>query len=200
MINDLLKNPLIRIIGVMLIIYFALFDNKQSPNSLGNRLNPEVVKKDLNEVQQKSRFILNNIRIAQNNQVGAQNKTEEPSPATTLATFQDVNIGDGDEIVKCGANAVISYRVVNQQGNLIERNFEEKLAIGKKTNWLIEENIIGMKRGGTRIIKLPKSFATSDEKIIKLLNSSDSDLEYHITLLDFSNAVDAEESACNNAS
>lgn len=60
----LLQNPLIKFIGVALIIYFALFSNKNNPASLGNRASFTRVKQSFGELQDKGKFIAGNVKAA----------------------------------------------------------------------------------------------------------------------------------------
>lgn len=63
-IINLTKNRFIKIIGIFLVLYFALFYNKENPNSLGNRWSMENLKNNFGEMNEKSRFIITNVGMA----------------------------------------------------------------------------------------------------------------------------------------
>jgi hypothetical protein len=64
-ITDITKNPFIKISGIILVIYFALFYNKTNPNSLGNRFSPDNLKNNLREANEKTLFIMSHVNQAQ---------------------------------------------------------------------------------------------------------------------------------------
>jgi hypothetical protein len=60
----LLQNPFLKFIGVVAVIYFALFANKKNPESLGNRVSISKVKEHIGEIEEKGRFIATNVKAA----------------------------------------------------------------------------------------------------------------------------------------
>jgi len=71
-----------------------------------------------------------------------------------------------------------------------------KLLIGSKKEWLIEKNIIGMKRGGVRNIIIPQGFQTEDAALAKFLSENNSALTYQIILKEIS-PIKSEKSNLN---
>lgn len=76
-IINITKNPFIKISGIILIIYFALFYNKTNPNSLGNRFSPDNIKNNLREANEKTLFIMNHVNRAQ--QIDKKKNDENPT-------------------------------------------------------------------------------------------------------------------------
>lgn len=74
LIEKALKNPFVKIIGIGLVLYFALLNNKDNPESLGNRFSKEKVSKNLNQAKQQSTFIIKNLKEAQDTQNQQQNE------------------------------------------------------------------------------------------------------------------------------
>lgn len=60
------KNPIIRAIGVGLVLYFALFYKKDNPESLGNRFSSENIRDNIKQINQKGSSIVNGIALAKN--------------------------------------------------------------------------------------------------------------------------------------
>ena len=62
--NKITKNPLIRFIGIVAILYYGLLHNKESPDSLGNRLSPKKIQTNISEISTKSTHIITNVQKA----------------------------------------------------------------------------------------------------------------------------------------
>ncbi len=184
---ELLRKPLVKIIGLALVIYFGLFADKKNPDSLGNRLSSDRIKQNIDQAQEKGAFILSNIDKAR--QIGAGGTVEvvEPSQNFSTITVQDIEDGEGDEILKCGDEAEIAYdiHVAGSNGQL-EFVPQEKLLIGSNANRLLERKIIGMKSGGERIINVPRDFKSANQKLSFLLKFNEAALQYNVRLLKFS--------------
>jgi len=96
----LLQNPLVKIVGVIAIIYFALFNNKQNPQSLGNRLSAERIKTNLGEMEQKGKFIASNVSAARSyaktkEQSGDKEKSQDS--AQLSLELKDIDLGAGEK-------------------------------------------------------------------------------------------------------
>ncbi len=77
-IFNLGNHPLVKVVGISAILYFALFANKENPESLGNRLSSEKIKKNVSEVKEKSHFIITNLEMA--HRAAAQQHQTEQKP------------------------------------------------------------------------------------------------------------------------
>ncbi len=186
---ELLKNPIIKGIGIVLILYFALFANTQHPKSLGNRLSSENIKKNLSEVKNKGEFIASNVKIAKD--------LSKIATSNTKILSEDAKIGSGDFAVSCGDEAVISYEILTTDGKVLESFASEKVTVGSKNNIFLEKNIIGMKASGTRNINITNDTISQDKTISQRLNKSDSgSLRIKITLLSFAKSS-ATNLSCN---
>ncbi len=180
-IFDLLRNPLIKSIGIILILYFALFANKEKPESLGNRLSPQQIKESVSDLKETSSFISEKIRLGKEQKV--QLETAEKSAAKI--TINDIELGTEEAPIACNDEVMAAYGLYTSQGKQLEFFNSQKLTIGSKKNLLLEKNIIGMKRGGIREISIPRYFQTDDKKLADLLNFHATDLKYRVTLLSF---------------
>lgn len=177
---NLLKNPLIKIIGICVVLYFALFANKNNPQSLGNRFSSERIVKDLGDLEEKGRFIATNVNAAR-----ALEKGQELPNSEVFVSIKDITAGTGEEKLDCGSQAEIFLTLSTQKGENLVLNPALKLVIGKRENWLIEKNIIGMKKAGIREINVPKAFKAEDADLKRFLENADSDLTYQIVVKDF---------------
>ena len=60
----LINNPLFKIVGIIAVLYFALFHNNQNKNSLRNRLATEKIEQNLNYIKNQTLTIKNGINKA----------------------------------------------------------------------------------------------------------------------------------------
>ncbi|MCE3255308.1 MAG: hypothetical protein K0R25_802 [Rickettsiaceae bacterium] len=63
--SSLIKNPIFRIIGILVILYYGLFYNNDKPESLKARLAPEKIKSNLSDMSSKSLYIIENVKKAE---------------------------------------------------------------------------------------------------------------------------------------
>lgn len=204
----LLQNPLIKLIGIVAIIYFALFADKRNPASLGNRVSLERVKENLGEMEEKGKFIAGNVKaareyaktkietskeapveqkqeeqqnISQPEKLSQDNQKQAKMPISKEKIMEDKIILN--DVALGAGDKVVScgseVEIVSASGAQIAAA-PEKLIIGSKKNWVIEKNIIGMKMGGFRSITIPLDFKTNDKKLKKILDSKKTALVYQI--------------------
>jgi hypothetical protein len=182
---DLMRNPIFKVIGIVVILYIALFSNKHDPESLGNRLSVDQIKQDIEDAKKKSNFIASNLLAAQ--EASKQKAIENlPSQHNNEILVENLYIGEAGSSILCGNEVEISYMIYSKSGRKVQEVKAEKIIIGSKKNWLIEKNIIGMNKGGIKIINVPVNFFTEDQKLINLLKTVNEDLKYQITVLSFS--------------
>ncbi len=189
----LLQNPLIKMIGIIVVIYFALFANKNNPQSLGNRLSSERLKQNFREMEEKGKFIASNVVAARSyaklqEEETSSNLSGQNQEIAVIPQIKDINLGIGKDAVLCGAEIVAFVSLNSEQTNAatiktIEMNPEKKIIIGSKQDWFLEKNILGMKKGGIREIKIPQGFK-GDEALAKLLQENKGALVYQIILQD----------------
>ncbi len=204
------KNPIIKIVCVALVLYFALLKDKDNPASLGNRLSVDKIKYGIKQANQKSSTIISGIALAKQqegnlkggilNNVVTDNQNEakiKPLTGDHIITT-DLEIGEGD-VVACGSEAEISYKITAKNDNQeLQSILKEKILIGGNYDLLLESQIIGMKKGGLRKIEVFKSFKTEDQKLAKLLERG-SDLIYQIYLINIlpAHKIDNNNVKCN---
>jgi hypothetical protein len=75
--NKIVKNPIFRICGIIIILYYALFKNQHDPDALNKRLAPEHIKSNLSEISEKSVYIIHNIKKAEEIKKSAAEKPTE---------------------------------------------------------------------------------------------------------------------------
>lgn len=207
---NFLQNPVIRVLGISLILYFALFNDKDNPKSLGHRLSVENIKKNVNEANNKGHFIVENINRAKNisnNKELAKDSIKRPlKPVQPIkrgdinnkkninyAILKDVKIGDGNQILLCNDSATISYQIhLDNNGKIISLE-NINIIIGSNLIPYIEQNIIGMKLNGIRKINISRNSTNIDEDLSKLITDSKSNLQIIVTLNSLNKAPNNKE-------
>jgi hypothetical protein len=151
--SKVVKHPLIKIVGISLILYFALLSNKKNPDSLGNRLTAENIKKNLSQASNKVQFISTNLALAR--------ELEEKRNATENNIVR----------LSCGDVAKISYGIYNKAGRQLEFIEETNITIHKDTHHLLEKHAIGLEEGKTKVVALNIAPDTQEpENLIKYKN------------------------------
>jgi hypothetical protein len=199
-IFKLLRNPLIKIIGVVSILYFALFYDKKEPEALGNRLAPERIKQEIGQAHEKGEFIISNVHLARQM---AQDKVRADllkSGEELKISIEDVEVGKGEEIVECGDEVEISYIVYDGRSKQLQVFNFKKFTVNPATQQIVDQNIIGMKKGGIRSINVPYGFKSEDKQLIENMRFSSSDIRYQVTLANISRkgAMSCEETPQTN--
>lgn len=182
-IFEIMKNPIFKLIGISVILYFGLFYNKNNPESLGNRLSKETLEKDFDEIRKKGNFIITNIGHAKQNSARIDAQLKE-------VVIQDLVEGDGDEI-KCMDSAIISYQIYDKMGQNLAKNINENSTFNPNSDNILEKYLMNMKKGGIREIKIPQNFQTQDLQFIKYKNLSGGIVKYQISLKEITKSNNA---------
>lgn len=66
--HNLVKNPIFKIVGIGLILYYALFSNKHDNRSLSRRYSPENIKESFSNAAKQKREINKKIYEAKRQQ------------------------------------------------------------------------------------------------------------------------------------
>ncbi len=179
-IFEILRNPIVKVVGIAAVLYFGLFSNKDNPESLGNRLSPDQIKKNLSEVQDKGRFIVTNVQMAQTQPGLMQNSSGLANVSETQTLIEE---GEGEEKVGCGDIAEISYSVYTGDGRQVRIINSYILNIGSMDDFLLEKHAINMRKKEIKRIDVPKNFVSGDNKLKELMRFSDGAISYQVTLI-----------------
>ncbi len=91
-IDLILHNPIFKIIGIFLILYFGLYTNKEHPDSLGKRLSKDRIQENLQEVKSNSYFIIENLRKAE--ELEGKNKAQNLNESQEIQQNQQIQEND----------------------------------------------------------------------------------------------------------
>lgn len=201
-IFKIIQTPIVKITGICLVLYFGLFANKENPASLGNRLSPDNIKKNVSEATKQVKFISTNLREAKEviKQREAQQKSLQNNPQIlaqeTGKNFEDIAQGAGQDASACGDTALISYGVYTSDEKQIDFVASEEILIGKNPDSFIGKNIIAMKQQGIRNIKAFQGQNYSDKKVMKLLEKEKQDLIYKVILVNLKKSPENNSKFC----
>ena len=191
---EILRNPIVKTVGIAAILYFALFYNKENPESLGNRLSPKNIKEGLGEVTKKAQFIAGGISTA-NEQAKEMEKLRSKKFQDAASDYKDIKTGEG-EAISCGDYALISYKIFNSQNQELAKQPSQPISIGTQQNLLLERNIIGMKRGGTRVITVTQNPNITDPMLKSQIEQSGGRMIFEVTLENFDALPNNKNSSC----
>lgn len=194
----LLKNPIVRACGVAMVLYFALFANKENPESLGNRLSADNVKKNLGDMKEKGKFIAVNVKAAQD--VAKQMKSM-PKPVVKAENFAGIKVsdltkGEGAAAI-CSDEVIVDYGLYGNKGKQLYFISSEKFTLGQRQNWLLEKHILGMQKGTVRSLMIPQNFDTDNAKIKQYLLTNRTGIEFKITLNEIKPVNSSTTPDCN---
>ena len=176
-INRVLKNPLIKLCGAVVIIYLGLFANKDNPESLGNRLSSENLQKNFGEVKEKSKFIAYNVNSAKK-----------------ISEEANSNDNSDESLANCGDTVITNYEIYEADKN-IHRTANKKFTLGSKEDFPVEQGIIGMKVGEIKDIKLLDA-QNSNQEILSMPELKN-DFKYRITVLKIFHNPPNSKISCN---
>ncbi len=177
MLNKIIANPIVKIAGVLTILYFGLLHDKTNPESLGNRLSSERVKKNITEIEEKGKFIATNVALAKK-----YAKQEQKNLNSSKIAVKEVKINNEGKELKCGQKAIIEYEIFTIDNKTLYSTENEEVIVGSQKVEFMEKNIIGMKEDSIRSLLIPQDFYTNDIKLTRLLNENRSGLDYKIKL------------------
>jgi len=207
--SKLLRSPLVRIVGAVVILYYALFANTYEKDSLGNRLSKQTIEKNIEDAKKKSLYIALNVKQAQNYK--ERNPINNSASNTNLANqnlntpailpvgliIKDIEITQGKE-VECGSKITANYIVYDNNGKQLTDTINYVSEIDENSpKSVIKENLIGLKTGSKRLIILPANYKTLDSESSKYMAlSRNSGINYEIKLIKVEELKNAE-AKCN---
>ncbi len=121
-INDLLKNPLVKLVGIGAILYFALFSDEKNPQNLGNKLKKDNLKSGFEQVSEKKNEII------------------------SALIYHKPYVSPKD-FISCGDEVGISDQIQNQKGEITNQALLVSVKIGNNSELFYEKNAFGMKFG-----------------------------------------------------
>jgi hypothetical protein len=176
----LLENPLIKWAGILAIIYFALFSNKNNPDSLSNRLSGSNIKKNLNEAKEKSEFIITNVKIAQSMAESSEDVKKDNFSDEIIT--ENLSTSNSVNKVKCGDEVEILTSINSANGKNISTPQIKKIIIGSDNNPLLEEKIMGVAENSAIRLKIKESYQSHEREIAEILNSEKKEIYYDILI------------------
>ncbi len=185
-LHSLLRKPIIKIIAVILVLYFGIIKNNQHPQSIANKLSTNNIKKNYDEIRDKISDISQNLEMAQ--QVKKELSLEKN---INDLRFEKIILGTIGESIKCGNEVNIIYKFTNNEGVILDMDEESKIIANQQHSAMVEDiiakNIVGLKNGAVIRTKFMGQFKQADDKINKLLKIANNELTLEVYILSFKN-------------
>ncbi len=181
-LHEIGKNRIFKIVGIAVVLYLIFF-SKKNPDSITNRVSIEEIKKGAHDIKEKTDFIKTNLKAAK--EATKENVTEKSATenvaAESATTSQQALPDEVDENYKiaCGDEIEVSYTMLLKGKDIGGMPQHEKLIVGKNSNYVIEHDVIGMKKGEVKTIPVPEKVTTKNGKVIV---SKTSTMAYQITV------------------
>lgn len=179
----IIQNPIIKTVGIFVILYFALFANKENPESLGNRMSKENIKKNLGDVFRKGHDAMTTIETA-----GQEAQIEEGKKFKKFEEYEvsyvKSSAGKGDEKIDCADYVILTYKISDDENKVLTQR-SENLTVGSGKSLLIERNILGMKVGETRNLIISQDYDGPDNLVREIVERYNRDIRYEITITNF---------------
>jgi len=196
-INNFLKLPIVKLIAMIVLVYYIFNESKDDPRSASHHLTKENINKSLDSIKKNIDLIASsqvNINKSSNDENYVDDNVKKINLDQKIdLKIEDIRQGLGDNQVVCGSEVNISYDFINENNYDVVNKSNITFYLGDKFNELIERGLIGMKVGGIRIIKIPKNFLTGDKIYDEMIQNSN--MIYKILLLKVSD-LPRENSVC----
>lgn len=175
------QNGFVKFFGIGAILYFALFNDKENPNSLGYKFSGDNLKKNLEEVKEHSSKIVKGVLIAK--EINRRNMAIESSnEELDILVFDDVESFSKVK-AKCNDNLLVSLEVKNEKGQTIRPEEAVAFTLGQKKFPIIERAVMNMGKSGSRIVNIPHGYKTNSTIVNELrLDKDVKNIFYRINL------------------
>lgn len=186
-INNFLKLPIVKIIAMVVMIYYIFDKTKEDPQAISYHLTKENFVKSVENVKDSVEKISTvTAQIKED-----QGVIDQASETKKLKLFyRTIREGSGGNKVVCGSEVNIEYDLIKIETGEVINKSNMKFDIGTKFNELIERALMGMTAGGIRVVEIPADFKTGDNVYDEMIQQTG--MVYRISLLSVS------ESAKNN--
>ncbi len=168
-----MKNPLFRIVGILLVIYFGIIKNYRDQGLLDK----DKLKNGLTNAKNQIGYISSNVEMAKeiNNNSNNQN-------IFSSIEAKDINIGNNNRKAFCGDEVNVSYKIFLPNSKNLIKSDTKKIIIGSGQNLLLEKLVLGANEESIRVADIPKNISISDPEINELIATYNSSLVYEIKI------------------
>jgi len=140
----MIKNPLIKLVGIIAIVYFALFYDSGHKDSLKKRLSSKNIKRNIDHIKDKTVHIKQNIDKVK---IYEEKLAIAEILIASDKSYQNLVLGFGNE-AKCGDVVLINYNKLIDGINIPKSNYQITINYSSA----FSEQLIGMKPSGVRKI------------------------------------------------
>ncbi len=209
MIHEILKSRLFRILGAITILYFALFSQKDNPESLANRFSSENIKKNKQIMSEKAKIIAENIKAARSESVSHSSahsvsdekfengdqkqidqvdneqvsKINEVESGDKNIRIRDILISASGASVSCGDEVKFIYAIFDHNLKIINSSQVLSVKIGKIGDDLVLKNVSLMRDGSSREVYIEQGAKISDKRIKAIMDRVKSPIKIQINLI-----------------
>ncbi len=177
-IFDISQNSWLKIVGIIAVLYFALFSNKENPHSLGHNLNKDEISKGYKEALNKGKKIHSDVFKAQE----LKKRMMDPSNSTPdILVFDEVESLIGNR-VSCNDIVDIAFEIKNINNDIIQPKTNMSLVVGKGSSPIIEEHLLNMRESSIKILNIPFSYQGNSQMLSSIRSQGYKNIIYRFEL------------------
>lgn len=202
-ISDIINSKFVRIIALIVVLYFAIFSHKDHPNSVSSSVSIDGINKNFDEVKQRTGFIVSNIKTAQNYDHQKDDVISNKKIIDSLGFIDEKYLdtiktqilgeGFGDRYVNCLDEVVFNIDFYDNNNNKIKSMLYQTIVAGSNKNNIIAKKIVGMKKNSIIRFDLGRDLYMNNEIIQNLISNKDIDIYFEVLILDFKKLLNPEE-------
>ncbi len=165
---NLSQNPIIKLIGVIAIIYFIFFNKKD--NNI-QKISGEDIANKITNTQEHFSKISNNIKIAKEYDKALKGEILFSKGINNIySEYAENNSSNqaNSNLIKCGIVVKVREYIYTTEGRLLTNQEDHKYQIGSNESSIIENELIDAKEGSIKIISIPSKLINQDKRLSDL--------------------------------
>jgi len=168
---NLSQNPIVKLIGVIAIIYFVFFNKK---NDQVQKITSEDLANKITNTQEHFSRISNNIKILKEYDKALKGEIVFSKGINSIySDYAETASANQKNLItiKCGTTAKVREYIYTTEGRLITNQEDYKYQIGSNESSIIENQLIDAKEGSVKIISIPSKEINLDKRLNELFTN-----------------------------
>ena len=174
---NLSQNPIIKLIGVIAIIYFIFFNKKEDK---AEKITTENIANKISNTQEHFSKLSNNIKILKEYDKALKGEIVFSKGMNGLySEYAETNSSSQKNltIITCGTTVKVREYIYTTEGRLITNQEDYKYQIGSNESSIIENQLINAKEGSVKIVSIPSKEINIDKKLSNLFADKKIDID-----------------------
>ncbi len=168
---NLSQNPIVKLIGVIAIIYFVFFNKK---NDQVQKITSEDLANKITNTQEHFSKISTNIKILKEYDKAIKGEIVFSKGINSIySEYAETDSANQKNLItiKCGTAVKVREYIYTTEGRLITSQEDYKYQIGSNESSIIENQLINAKEGSVKIISIPNKEINLDKRLNELFTN-----------------------------